>query len=123
MNHTKTSFSAEIFAGAIISVVQYLAPLRYFLGDRAGLSGVVCKFVWIALCDNGKLEGGQVLVVLFTADSGVNPFSATDGAWRHLKLSLTVKNPKNQSVATLVHNFLKCASFHTVVEVSATKYV
>jgi type IV secretory pathway TraG/TraD family ATPase VirD4 len=29
MNHAKTSFSAEIFAGAIISVVQHLAPLRY----------------------------------------------------------------------------------------------
>jgi hypothetical protein len=28
MNHAKTSFSTEIFAGAIISVVQYLAPLR-----------------------------------------------------------------------------------------------
>jgi hypothetical protein len=30
MNHAKTSFSTEICAGAIISVVQYLAPLRYF---------------------------------------------------------------------------------------------
>jgi hypothetical protein len=29
MNHAKTSFSTEIFAGAIISVVPYLAPLRY----------------------------------------------------------------------------------------------
>jgi hypothetical protein len=29
MKHAKTSFSREIFAGAIISVVQYLAPLRY----------------------------------------------------------------------------------------------
>jgi hypothetical protein len=29
MDHTKKSFSTEIFAGAIISVVQYLAPLRY----------------------------------------------------------------------------------------------
>jgi hypothetical protein len=29
MNHAKTSFSKEIFAGAIISVVQYVAPLRY----------------------------------------------------------------------------------------------
>jgi hypothetical protein len=29
MNHAKTSFSTEIFAGAMISVVQYLAPLRY----------------------------------------------------------------------------------------------
>jgi hypothetical protein len=28
MNHAKTSFSTEIFAGAIISVVQYLVPLR-----------------------------------------------------------------------------------------------
>jgi hypothetical protein len=29
MNHAKTSFSTEMFAGAIISVVQYLAPLQY----------------------------------------------------------------------------------------------
>jgi hypothetical protein len=28
MNHAKTSFSTEIFAGAIISVVQCLAPLQ-----------------------------------------------------------------------------------------------
>jgi hypothetical protein len=31
MTHAKTSFSTEIFAGAIISVVQYLAPLRYMV--------------------------------------------------------------------------------------------
>jgi hypothetical protein len=29
MKHAKTSFSDEIFAGAIISAAQYLAPLRY----------------------------------------------------------------------------------------------
>jgi hypothetical protein len=29
MNHAKISFSTEICAGAIISVVQYLVPLRY----------------------------------------------------------------------------------------------
>jgi hypothetical protein len=29
MNQAKTSFSTDIFAGAIISVVQYLEPLRY----------------------------------------------------------------------------------------------
>jgi hypothetical protein len=29
MNHARTSFSTVIFAGAIISVVQCLAPLRY----------------------------------------------------------------------------------------------
>jgi hypothetical protein len=29
MIHAQTSFSTEICAGAIISVVQYLAPLRY----------------------------------------------------------------------------------------------
>jgi hypothetical protein len=28
MHHAKTSFSTEIFNGAIISVAQYLAPLR-----------------------------------------------------------------------------------------------
>jgi hypothetical protein len=33
MHHASTSFSTKILAGAIISVVQYLAPLRYmFLG-------------------------------------------------------------------------------------------
>jgi hypothetical protein len=31
MNHAKTSFSTEIFAGAIISVVECLAPLRYVI--------------------------------------------------------------------------------------------
>jgi hypothetical protein len=30
MNHAKTSYSTEIFAGEIISVAQYLAPLRYW---------------------------------------------------------------------------------------------
>jgi hypothetical protein len=29
MKHAKTSLSTEMCAGAIISVVQYLAPLRY----------------------------------------------------------------------------------------------
>jgi hypothetical protein len=29
MNHAKSSFSTEMFAGAIISVVQYWAPLWY----------------------------------------------------------------------------------------------
>jgi hypothetical protein len=28
MNHATTSFSTEICAGALISAVQYLAPLR-----------------------------------------------------------------------------------------------
>jgi hypothetical protein len=28
MDHAKASISTEIFAGAIISVVQYLVPLR-----------------------------------------------------------------------------------------------
>jgi hypothetical protein len=31
MNHAKTSFSTEIFGGAIIIVVQYLAPQRHAL--------------------------------------------------------------------------------------------
>jgi hypothetical protein len=43
MNHAKTSFSTEIFAGAIIVVVQYLAPLWYLTAQAlvmryAGLS-------------------------------------------------------------------------------------
>jgi hypothetical protein len=31
MNDAKTSVSTQIFAGAIISAVQYLAPLRYIV--------------------------------------------------------------------------------------------
>jgi hypothetical protein len=31
MNHAKTSFSTEILTGAIISMVQCLAPLRKFI--------------------------------------------------------------------------------------------
>jgi tellurite resistance protein TehA-like permease len=34
MNHAKTSFSTDIFAGAIISVVQCLAPLRYVIWKK-----------------------------------------------------------------------------------------
>jgi hypothetical protein len=33
MNHAKTSFSTDILAGAAISVVYFLAPLRYSLLD------------------------------------------------------------------------------------------
>jgi hypothetical protein len=33
MSHAKTSFGTEIFAGAILCVVQYLAPLRYALSQ------------------------------------------------------------------------------------------
>jgi hypothetical protein len=43
MNHAKTSFSTEICAGAIISVVQYLATLRYSTrcsGAAFGLLGL-----------------------------------------------------------------------------------
>jgi hypothetical protein len=29
MKHVKTTFSTDTFAGAIISLVQYLVPLRY----------------------------------------------------------------------------------------------
>jgi hypothetical protein len=31
-NHAKTSFSTEMFAGAIISMVKYFAPLQYTSG-------------------------------------------------------------------------------------------
>jgi hypothetical protein len=34
MHHAKTSFSTEIFAGAITSVFQYLAPLQYVSGPQ-----------------------------------------------------------------------------------------
>jgi hypothetical protein len=33
MSHAKTSFSTKIFSGAIVCVVQYLAPLRYALSQ------------------------------------------------------------------------------------------
>jgi hypothetical protein len=33
MSHAKTSFSTELFTGAKIGVVQYLAPLRYAISD------------------------------------------------------------------------------------------
>jgi hypothetical protein len=39
MNHAKASFSTEMFAGAVISVVQYLAPLWYLQFTRYGLQG------------------------------------------------------------------------------------
>jgi hypothetical protein len=41
MNHAKTSLSTEIFAGAIISVVQYSGPLRYV---RHNCGAVVLQF-------------------------------------------------------------------------------
>jgi hypothetical protein len=34
MKHAKTSFSTEVCAGAMISVVQYLAPLRYSIFSK-----------------------------------------------------------------------------------------
>jgi hypothetical protein len=37
MNHAKASFSTEIFAGAIIGVVQYLALLQYSSDTAASL--------------------------------------------------------------------------------------
>jgi hypothetical protein len=44
MHHAKTSFSTEIFAGAIVSVVKYVAPLRYVIlfciGMQHGRKGV-----------------------------------------------------------------------------------
>jgi hypothetical protein len=36
-NLAKTSFSREIFAGAMISVAQYFAPLRYVYWDQFGM--------------------------------------------------------------------------------------
>jgi hypothetical protein len=37
MNHAKTSFSTVIFAGAIVGVVQYVAPLRYVILFSIGM--------------------------------------------------------------------------------------
>jgi hypothetical protein len=52
MNHAKTSFSTETCAGAIISVVQYLALLRYFKHLVSGIplatARVVSVKVWRA---------------------------------------------------------------------------
>jgi hypothetical protein len=47
MNHAKTSFSTEICAGAIMSVVQYLAPLRYvdLLATLFKCTEFCCHFV------------------------------------------------------------------------------
>jgi hypothetical protein len=42
MHHAKTSFSTEIFAGAIISVLQYLAPLRCVMVADLSVSFFVC---------------------------------------------------------------------------------
>jgi hypothetical protein len=45
MNHAKKSFSTEILAGATISVVQYLAPLRYVSYASEGTVAHVKPFV------------------------------------------------------------------------------
>jgi hypothetical protein len=43
MKHAKTMFSTEIFAGAIISMVQYLEALRYtsIRGSSAPISSLI----------------------------------------------------------------------------------
>jgi hypothetical protein len=48
MNHAKTSFSTEICADAIISVVQYLALLRQIKrgSPQGGLPGCVQLETW-----------------------------------------------------------------------------
>jgi hypothetical protein len=38
MNHAKTPFSTEICAGAIISGIQYLAPLQYHNATNSKVS-------------------------------------------------------------------------------------
>jgi hypothetical protein len=44
MHHAKTSFSTEIFAGAILSVVQYLEPLRYCV---VTVYQMICRLQWL----------------------------------------------------------------------------
>jgi hypothetical protein len=47
MNHAKKSFSTQIFAGAIFSVVQWLAQLRYLKTQMCATSGKgpeMCRF-------------------------------------------------------------------------------
>jgi hypothetical protein len=57
MNHAKTSFSPEIFAGAIMSVVQYVAPLRYALGVLGATCPKRLDLVVVAAVHN---KGGYV---------------------------------------------------------------
>jgi hypothetical protein len=42
-NHVNASFSTEMFAGAMISVVHYLAPLRYSEAGRTRSSVAVLR--------------------------------------------------------------------------------
>jgi hypothetical protein len=64
MNHAKTSFSTEIFAGAIISVVQYMVPLR-FVTCLLVIVGFVTHLVQYkgreTQCDEGLLMLGDSL--------------------------------------------------------------
>jgi hypothetical protein len=53
-NHAKTSSSTKIFDGTIISVVQYLAPLRYLV-ISTGVANLQFK-------QNCYQSGGTVLV-------------------------------------------------------------
>jgi hypothetical protein len=68
MNHAKTSVNTEIFAGAIITVVQYLAPLRYctiYSVHRLGLSWHV-SFLQRALRGEGECACRQYLLTSVT---------------------------------------------------------
>jgi hypothetical protein len=79
MNHAKTSFSTEICAGAIISVVQYVAPLRYVAPSASSWGHENAKNTVVSLlavkvacygcrCGCGTAEGcGSGLVGMVTA--------------------------------------------------------
>jgi hypothetical protein len=59
MNHAKTSFSTEMFAGAIISVVQYLAPLWYPEGHRPWIPAACVKKTSAAQAGGEAEEGNR----------------------------------------------------------------
>jgi hypothetical protein len=67
MSHAKTSFSTEICAGAIASVVQDLAPLRYV--DYQNLTELHCtdvllKHSWCAdLAESEGLQSAAQLII------------------------------------------------------------
>jgi hypothetical protein len=56
MNHAKTSFSTEICAGAIISVVEYLAPLRY------------CAHLFFTMCTCRQFTAVMYYVAVYIAE-------------------------------------------------------
>jgi molecular chaperone DnaK (HSP70) len=64
MNHAKRSFSTEIFAGAIFSVVQCLAPLQYLKTQMCSTSGKgpeMCRFADTTVQRDMKLVSYEIV--------------------------------------------------------------